>query len=160
MHQAWKAKEKRSSRRVGGRTTALRRFNHSWHCSKVENWHLMDQSQDTGLYSVCVVCPVCTLLFSFTVQHNVAALFSCHLFIVFTWHYTLGGQNNTCPPPASLETDEEKSRGCIFIYSVKYWQTRKKEVVDQCYQAQLGPWRESLLHARNTTSLKLTTQLH
>lgn len=29
-------------------------------------------------------CTVCTPLFSFTVQHNVAALFSCHLFIVFT----------------------------------------------------------------------------
>lgn len=40
MHQAWKAKEKRSSRREGGRTTVLRRFSHSWHCSKVENWHL------------------------------------------------------------------------------------------------------------------------
>lgn len=40
MHQAWKAKEKRSSRREGGRTTAFRRFSHSWHCSKVENWHL------------------------------------------------------------------------------------------------------------------------
>lgn len=40
MHQAWKAKEKRSSKREGGRTTTFRRFSHSWHCSKVENWHL------------------------------------------------------------------------------------------------------------------------
>lgn len=40
MHQAWKAKAKRSSNRDGGLTAVFRRFNHSWHCSKVENWHL------------------------------------------------------------------------------------------------------------------------
>lgn len=108
---------------------------------------------------LCVYC-VCTPLFSFTVQHNVAALFSCHL---FSFHLTLHpwrAKQHTCPPPASLETDEEKSRGCIFIYSVKYRQPREKKAVDQCYKAQLGPWRESLLHARNATSLKLTTRLH
>ena len=40
MHQAWKAKENRSSRREGGRTTTFRRFSHSWHCSNAANWHL------------------------------------------------------------------------------------------------------------------------
>lgn len=40
MHQAWKAKAKRSSKRDGGLTAVFRRFNHSWHCSKVEIWHL------------------------------------------------------------------------------------------------------------------------
>lgn len=51
MHQAWKAKEKRSSKREGGCTTALRRLSHSWHCSKVENWHLETRRRTHGQHA-------------------------------------------------------------------------------------------------------------